>query len=214
MREMQANAAFGIDAVDAITAVTAGRVDPTKDIMFAIRKEYFTFSQTTHIFWLGMMLGVGAFATAVMVTDKEGVQITGEYGNQFIAIVLLSLGMASFFAVRATTRSAKKCSKDAEAEFKGRDCFTDWDCTRKSSLKGKKKGDKGLVGVCKRPEQSGIAKAYRKVVVPLALIGGAIFVTIEVRAAKKDSTLIPAHLATRASGMGIGIGAILMIFFS
>ena len=216
LEQTKQTAAFGTYLPDIMKWKTG--VDYTKEIQFSIRREFFTLTQVTYIiFWslsIGAVLGA---ATIAAFTPGGFVDVTGSNAVMIWGVFLLSFGLAAAFSEHKAKSSYKKCTKDkykkddpkkgikegtpkVELAFQGKDCFNEWDCTRKSTP---------VKGVCKAPAPS--FKFIRTSFIPLVVIIGAImtgvsFTSTDFRLAKKD--------LAQAIIYGIGLGNAFILIFS
>lgn len=218
LNEMKQTAAFGLYLPDVMKAKTG--TDYTKDIQFSIRREFWTLGQVNHIiYWslsFGAVIGAGVIAG---LTPGVFPDILGPSALMIWGVFILTLGLTGMVGQGGAKRNIRKCSSKkyeyddpngtfkkgdhkVEVSFRGKDCLTDWDCTR---------GSKISKGVCKAPEPFEMAKAFRKGMLPIITLIGAVltgisFSSTDFRLAKKD--------LAQAIIYGIGIGNFLILFFS
>lgn len=214
-------AAFGVYVPDIIKAQSGGKTDYNREIQLSIRREFFTMKQyLVGIYWamtIGMVIGA---LTLALLTPNGFPDVFGENALMIWGVFLLSFGMSTMLSDfeshgrirKCTTKkwdnddpSGKKTYKKGdfkvEEGYRGMECMSDWDCTRKSSVTG---------GVCSLPERNALFKFQQKVIAPILVVVGAIMTTItfsstDFRLAKKD--------LAQSVIYGIGFGTILAIAF-
>lgn len=227
--KMKQNAAFGINVMDVLKAQSGGTEDYSKDIQFSIRREYFTFKQVVEIAYWCMTMGavIGAMTVAILTPNGIPDFFGGEESAMVWGVMLLSFGISMVFSDIAAVRNVRKCTRKkwkktdrqvreaaktggdpkagqskVEPEYQGRDCFTDWDCTRSSSVSR---------GVCELPKPNWLFRIIRNIFAPLCMLGG-IFLTAmtfsqtDFRPPKKD--------VAQAVIYGVGFGSFAALFFS
>lgn len=218
LKKAQQTAAFGLYLPDVLKWKTG--TDYSKNIQFSIRREFWTFSQVYHIMYWCLTIGatVGAGVVAGL-TPGAFPDIFGPGSIMIWGVFLLSTGLAALWTegsaksgIRSCTRDKfksddpnKKYKKDdpkVEPEFQGKDCFTDWDCTRKSTVNK---------GVCKVPDLGGFTLTIRKGVIPVLTLVGVVMTAISF--SSTDYSLPKKDLA-QAIIYGLGVGNALMLLFS
>lgn len=218
LKKIQSQSAFGVYIPDVLKAKSG--TDYTKDIQLSIRREFWTFSQVNAIvYWA---LSIGMFIGAVTVsalTPNAFPNIAGEGAMMIWGVFLLTLGLTGIVSEPSARSSMRKCTKDkyktddpegkfttkdhkVEPMFQGTECLTDWDCTRKSEV---------TKGVCQAPKLGGVATGFRKGVLPIVTLIGAVitaisFTSTDFRLAKKD--------LAQSIMYGIGMGNMLVLLFS
>lgn len=217
LEQARQTAAFGAYMPDIMKWKTG--VDYTKEVQFSIRREFFTLSQVTYIIFWSLTIGALIGAAIIAAFTPGGfVDVTGSNAVMIWGVFLLSFGLAAAFSEHKAKSTYKKCTKEkynkddkakgikkdvtpkVETAFQGKDCFTDWDCTRKTIP---------VKGVCKAPAPS--FKFLRTTFIPIVVVVGAImtgvsFSSTDFRLAKKD--------LAQAIIYGLGLGNAFILFFS
>jgi hypothetical protein len=218
LQKIQSTSAFGVYVPDVLKAKSG--IDYSRDIQFSIRREFWTFSQVRSIAYWSLSIGAVVGAGVVAGFTPNGFpDIFGPGAMMIWGVFLLALGLSGMWSEGKAKSNIRHCTKKTygykdpkgkfesedfkvEPSFQGKDCLTDWDCTRKSNVPK---------GVCAVPEQAGITKVFRKGVLPIIVLVGAVmtgvaFSSTDFRLAKKD--------LAQAIIYGIGIGIVLVLIFS
>lgn len=225
LAKLQETAAFGLNVMDVLKAQSGGKEDYTKEVQFSIRREFFTFKQVREISYWSMTLGmvIGALAVALTPPSVFPDLLNGPDGSMVIGVFLLSFGLSLVFSDFVAVQNIRKCTTDkwkatdqqvqqgkktkgdykVEPEYQGRDCFTDWDCTRKSTV---------TRGVCKLPKaKTPGSYVVRHFFAPLVLLAGILMTAFTFT--QQDIRPNPKNLA-QAIIYGIGFGTAVSLFFS
>lgn len=178
LSDMSKTIAYGADMNKVLLATSGGRKNFTNDILFSIKREYFTWKQ----FALGMYWSmiVGAFiGVLVMSLVVEGnLWNPMEFPAMSIGVFVLSFGLADLTSEIEAFTGLKTCTKRkipgsnqyvAEMKFIGRPCFTDYECTSANHLKS------WQIGMCGH-HPSSLVSFKKKVITPMITIVGAILV--------------------------------------
>ena len=223
LNKMKSQAAFGINAQDAIAAKSGGRTDYTKQILFSIRRQYFTWVQVGVIsyWWATMGMFVGAITMAALTNSLP--DFSGSNTSMILGVFLLSMGISDMTSQMQAHRNIKTCTKDkfkstdywvyklnkakagdskVDPEYQGNDCMTDWDCTKKSQVPR---------GVCKLPKPNALSRIVRGIVTPILLLAGIILTATSF--SSTDFRLAKADLA-QAIIYGIAAGNFVAVLFS
>ena len=217
LKNVQQTAAFGTYLPNIMKWKTG--VDYTKEIQFSIRREFFTLTQVTYIIYWSLTIGAVIGAAIIAAWTPGGfVDVLGDNAVMIWGVFLLSFGLAAAFSEHKAKSSYKKCTKDkykksdtskgivagvtpkVEPAFQGKDCFNEWDCTRKNTI---------VKGSCHAPKPK--FHFIRTTFIPLVVVIGAImtgvsFSSTDFRLAKKD--------LAQAIIYGIGCGNFFILFFS
>jgi len=136
-RESMASAFMGLSTVDMLRNATQGQEDIPKRIKMAIRRQYFSQSQTFHWAFFSFCVGAG-IATLVYVYTFDAIDyqlISGEATNAKLAFFFGGMWLTSWMA-SYETRGSYFCSKKDKFLNKGVDqnkqgmpCYDDADCT-------------------------------------------------------------------------------------
>ncbi len=219
LKDIQNSAAFGVNVQDLLKAKSGGKQDYTKDIQFSIRKEFFTFNQYVQGMYWSLTIGmvIGAFTIAYLGGLIPDLFDFGGTTGMFWGVLLVTFGLADMLTATKAHGNIKHCTtknkKDpktgkptkeplVDPEYQGRDCFTDWDCTRKATV---------TKGVCKFPEPNAFSKWIKKVVSPMIMIGGAILTAITFSATNKR---MKNYELAQAIMFGLGFGNFFALLFS
>lgn len=222
INKLKQNSAFGVDANTLMKLQSGGKEDYSKQIQFSIRRQYFTFSQVWVIAAWALSFGALIGALAVALTTPDAFIDMSTNPGMVWGVFLLSMGITDLLSESKAHRNIRKCTRDkfestadakkygktgkedpkVESEYQGRDCMTDWDCTRRSKVPA---------GVCALPKPNALARAVRKVGTPMLLLVGialtaTTFTSTDFRLEKKD--------LAQAIIYGIAFGNLLAIVFS
>jgi len=221
LEKIKATGAFGVNVADVLKAKSGGAEDYSKDIQMSIRREFFTFMQVMEISYWSMTIGMFIGAMAVATSTGNMISFTGEGAMMTMGVLLLSAGISGILSEWKAHRSIRKCTHEkwkegdklyeetatgghykVEPEYRNRDCLTDWDCTRKSSV---------APGVCALPKLNPLSRTIRSVVIPIVLVVGIALVVISF--SSTDFRLAAGNLA-QAIIYGIFAGNAVTLFFS
>ena len=147
LKDLKANAAFGISVDDVLTAESKGQHNEWRSLQLQVRREFFSMKQVfVVIYWaiiIGMFVGVlvMSFVVPGLRWNNQGDTIANT------GVFLLSMGISNMISGTQTYSGLKKCTSDkhavlaagvrssdenayiVDANHRGHECLHDMDCT-------------------------------------------------------------------------------------
>ncbi len=197
-REAMANAFMGTSSVEMLRNATKGQEDIPRKIKLAIKRQYFTYSQVSHIAVFSVFFGMG-LACMILVFSFGATNYTeGGAGIAKWAYIMGGAWVTSWF-LNYETRGGFRCDPDKEGvdnDKRNAPCLDSFDCTIRERVPP---------GLCTHKAKAGWIMFLRNILfwgAPIAVaILGIAAVTSSERAATAEEAFISISFGLMIGGV-------------